>query len=326
MKHIRLKIVLVMFLVGLFIWITVLSVGNIIYRQTLNRLLKQIGVDQTTVLSNNCANLILTNDIVQLDRIVNNMKKHNKHITYSFIVNSEDKLLAHSFGDAFPKDLINVNRVTSQQRYKIQLIEMQKNNIYDIAVPVFIKKNQIGTAHIGITKNMISEAIKSKLYIIIPILFISLLIILLAGFWFASQILKPVNKLQKSENAIKKSEAKFHSLFSEMGEGVYLHEIVYDNKGSAIDYRILEANAASEKNIGIKPKDAVGKLATELYGTKEAPYIEIYTKVAETGKPVQFEQYFSPLKKHFHISVYSPEKNKFATVFSDITERKQAEE
>ena len=133
-------------------------------------------------------------------------------------------------------------------------------------------------------------------------------------------------QLIASEKSLRESEEKFHSLFSEMSEGVYLHEIIYDKKGKAIDYRIIEANSASEKNLNINPEKAVGKLATELFGTKEAPFLEIYTKVTKTGKPVQFEQYFPPLKRHFHISVYSPGKNKFATVFSDITERKQAEE
>jgi putative nucleotidyltransferase with HDIG domain len=126
--------------------------------------------------------------------------------------------------------------------------------------------------------------------------------------------------------ALRESRQKFHSLFSEMAEGVYLHKIIYNKKGEAINYRIIDANPASEMNLEIKVKDAIGKLATELYGTEEAPFIKIYAKVAETGKPISFEKYFPLMKKHFYISVYSPEKGKFATVFTDITERKQAEE
>ena len=125
--------------------------------------------------------------------------------------------------------------------------------------------------------------------------------------------------------ALRESRQKFHSSFSEMAEGVYLHEIIYNKKGEAVNYRIIGANPASEINLDIKVKDAIGKLATELYRTEEAPFIEIYAKVAETGKPISFEKYFPPMKKHFYISAYSPEKGKFATVFTDITERKQAE-
>jgi len=119
---------------------------------------------------------------------------------------------------------------------------------------------------------------------------------------------------------------KYQSLFSAMQEGLYLHEMVYDQQGKAIDYRITEANPASEKHLNIKPEDAIGKLATELYQTREAPFLEIYADVVETGNPVSFDQYVQPLRKHFQISAFSPMKGKFATAFSDITERKLAEE
>ncbi len=125
---------------------------------------------------------------------------------------------------------------------------------------------------------------------------------------------------------LKESENKFHSLFSELSEGVALHEIIYDKKGKAIDYRINETNKAFGKILNIKSEDAIGKLSTELYGTEEAPFLDIYAKVAETGNQIEFEQYFLPMKKNFHISAYCPRKGKFATVFSDITEQKQAEE
>ena len=133
-------------------------------------------------------------------------------------------------------------------------------------------------------------------------------------------------RIVSAENNYKVASVKYHSLFSSMQEGVYLHEMVYDEHGKAIDYRIIEANPASELHLSIKPEDAIGKLATELYVTEEAPFIEIYAEVTKSGKAFSFEQYFAAMGKYFHISVYSPEKGQFATTFSDITIRKQAEE
>jgi hypothetical protein len=45
--------------------------------------------------------------------------------------------------------------------------------------------------------------------------------------------------------------------------------------------------------------------------------------VAETRQPANFDTYFPPMDKHFGISVYSPRKGQFATIFSDISELKQ---
>lgn len=143
------------------------------------------------------------------------------------------------------------------------------------------------------------------------------------------ELLARVGSLCRIINAERKTSAalmKYHSLFSSMQEGVYLHELVYDEHGKAVDYRIIEANPASEIQINIKTEDAVGKLASELYNTPVVPFLEIYTHVAETGNGIVFEEYFAPMDKYFQVSVFSPGNGMFATAFTDITIRKKAEE
>jgi PAS domain S-box-containing protein len=132
-------------------------------------------------------------------------------------------------------------------------------------------------------------------------------------------------QLRSSNESLIASEKQFRNLFNSMQEGVYLHSLVYDDQGNACNYQIIEANPISESYLNIKREDAIGKLATDLYGTEEAPFIDVYAKVAETGEPFSFEQYFEPMKKYFLISVFSPKKGEFATVFLDITEKKLAE-
>jgi PAS domain S-box-containing protein len=139
-------------------------------------------------------------------------------------------------------------------------------------------------------------------------------------------IFRDIAERRKMEKQLSDSEKRFRSLFHSMTEGACLHQVVYDTKGEAIDYVILEVNPAYETIIGIKRKDAVGKKASELYGVKEPPYLKEYDKVARTGRSHHFETYFAPMEKHFQISVFSPETGKFATVFTDITDRKKAAE
>ena len=136
---------------------------------------------------------------------------------------------------------------------------------------------------------------------------------------------------QAIENAklfkdLQANELKYHSLYSSMNEGVALHEIIYNPAHEAVDYIITDINPSYEKILDLKKSEVVGKKASELYGTDNPPYLDFYAPVAENGKSKEFETYFEPMNKYFRISVISPEKGKFATVFEDITERKLSEE
>jgi len=131
---------------------------------------------------------------------------------------------------------------------------------------------------------------------------------------------------RQAQDALRESEEKYRRLFSRMAEGSALHEVVYDTSGTPADYRILEVNPAFEEIIGLKRDAVVGKTSREAYRVDNPPFLDTYARVVATGQPEEFEVYFDPMKKHFAISVYSVGKGRFATIFEDITERKQSEE
>lgn len=139
-------------------------------------------------------------------------------------------------------------------------------------------------------------------------------------------VMRDVTDEYTLQQRIIESEKQFRSLYNSMTEGVCQHEVVYDESGSAIDYRIIDINTAYENILDMHRTDVVGKLGSEVYKTDEAPYLEIFSDVAGTGNPVQFEVYFRPLNKHFSVSAFSTGKGKFAAVFGDISELRQADE
>jgi len=131
------------------------------------------------------------------------------------------------------------------------------------------------------------------------------------------------------KDALKRSEEKLQSLFSNMSEGFAYHRIVLDAKGTPCDYIFLEINESFEKLTGLKGKDIIGKKVTEaLPGIEKDPtdWIGKYGEVALTGKHMQFESYSEALDKWYSVSAFSPHKGYFAVTFRDITERKQYEE
>jgi PAS domain S-box-containing protein len=139
------------------------------------------------------------------------------------------------------------------------------------------------------------------------------------------EVIESAEQKRMAEDLLE-TERKFAVLYDSMTEGVALHEVVYDASGNAVDYVITDVNPAFEKITGLPRTQALGKKASELYGTGEPPYLDVYAEVASSGKPAFFETYFPPMKKHFSISVFSPSKGKFNTIFYDITANKKAEE
>jgi len=138
-------------------------------------------------------------------------------------------------------------------------------------------------------------------------------------------VLTDITERKEAEVALQQSEEKYRSLFEHMAEGVVLHELVEDENGSILDYRIIDLNPSFQKHTGIETASAHGHLGTEVYKMAPPPYLEEYSRVATTGRSYTFETFFLPLKKCFRISVFSPARGQFATVFEDVTDQKRKE-
>lgn len=144
--------------------------------------------------------------------------------------------------------------------------------------------------------------------------------------WFS--IVHDQTERHLAKEAIRKSEAKYRSLFENMLNGFAYHQIIVDEKGLPIDYIFLEVNQAFEDLTGMRSRDIIGRRVTEVIPDLKNDgfdWIKTYGEAALTSKKIKFEQYSRPLNKWYHVSVYSPAPGYFATIFSDITERKLAE-
>lgn len=128
--------------------------------------------------------------------------------------------------------------------------------------------------------------------------------------------------LQKS---LLESEESYRLLFSENVSGFALHEMIYNEKKQPVDYRFLMVNPAFEKLTGLNKSHIIGKTAREVLPGIEQSWIEQYGKVALSGNPAEFESYSRELGRYYQVKAYSPRKDQFAVLFSDITKEKENE-
>jgi PAS domain S-box-containing protein len=112
-----------------------------------------------------------------------------------------------------------------------------------------------------------------------------------------------------------------------MTNGFSYNKMIFGDDGNPIDYIILEINNAFEKMMGLK-KSVLGKRVSEVWPAFQehsAQLLDVFGKVAKTGRAARFESYNLQRDKWYEILAYSPERGCFATIIEDITKRKKNE-
>ena len=132
---------------------------------------------------------------------------------------------------------------------------------------------------------------------------------------------------RRAEEALQESEHRYRLLFQNMLDGFAYCRMLFDERGRPEDFVYLAVNDAFEALTGLS--QVVGKKVTEVFpGIREAhpELLEVYGRVARSGRPERVELQFRPLATWFAISVYSPRRDDFVAVFDDVTDRKRAEQ
>ncbi len=121
--------------------------------------------------------------------------------------------------------------------------------------------------------------------------------------------------------------ASYRTVFDALDEAFCVIEMIVDAAGTAVDYRFVEVNRAFEDHTGLG--EVLGSTVREVLPQIEPFWIETYGQVARTGEPARFVEEIQLLRRWFKVYAWPfgrPERMRVAVHFTDISERKLAED
>jgi PAS domain S-box-containing protein len=136
--------------------------------------------------------------------------------------------------------------------------------------------------------------------------------------------MKVIEKLNADQN-LKQSEQKYKALFNNMDGGFAFHELIFDKKGNAINFKYIDINSKF-KELWDVDDSIIGKNVLDIFTIAEQSWIDEAWKVIYSKESISKIVYF-PLKDIYIQTIqYAIDDSHFAAIFYDVTELKKNEQ
>jgi PAS domain S-box-containing protein len=129
------------------------------------------------------------------------------------------------------------------------------------------------------------------------------------------------------ETELRVSEARYRKILDSVDVGFCVIEVLFDPAGNPVDYVFEDVNRSFEQRTGLV--NATGRRMRELAPAHEEHWFVIYGGVARTGEAIRFERPAEALGRWYDVYAFRLSEagpNRVAVLFSDITERRRADD
>ena len=136
---------------------------------------------------------------------------------------------------------------------------------------------------------------------------------------------REITKRKEAELRLTESEQRYRSLFESMDEGFAHCGLIRDDAGRPSDFRCLTVNAAFLRLTGAPLELVTSRKVLELAPWLDRSWIERFGRIVESGQSERFDQPVAEIGKHYEVFAWRSGPDRFAVVFTDVTERQRAE-
>ena len=172
--------------------------------QVLRREMEERGISIARDLAARSTDLILTNDLFGLHELLRDTTTNNDDLRYAFVRDAEGRTLVHSFTKGVPSDLLTINPVQADERYRIQILDTEEGLVHDVGVPIF--GGRAGTARVGISEERLQAQMADITRQLLVTTFIVSLVGVIGGYLLTWVLTRPVRALVKVTQAVARGD------------------------------------------------------------------------------------------------------------------------
>ncbi|VAW24741.1 hypothetical protein MNBD_BACTEROID01-850 [hydrothermal vent metagenome] len=146
---------------------------------------------------------IFYNDLATLNQIVSNQKQIDSTLAYIFIINNKKEIIAHTFEQAVPQQLIDANILVPYSKSSIVEITPKNNPhvvIRDFAVPIL--NGNLGVIRLGLFEVGYAKSINKASMIFLEMIALFLVFGILGALFFSYIITFPLRRISKIAKSI----------------------------------------------------------------------------------------------------------------------------
>jgi len=154
--------------------------------------LEKRGISIAGNLSDRIANYILLKDYFQTSRAFSEVLSKERDVEYIFVTDQEGKIVAHTFENGTPHDILSWNPLDMMDLH-VQLLDTEKGYIRDVGITLF--KDTKSQLHLGIREDSLIQTLTRARYITYPVILLVILMGIVASFIFSRLLTEPLNRI-----------------------------------------------------------------------------------------------------------------------------------
>lgn len=186
-------------LVALFGTVTIFKVHDILL-SNMKTLLKEESLSVAREMSPHAREHILINDIYGLTRLLRSTVENRPEVHYAFVVDNDHEILAHSFTNGFPKNLIKQIHKDNLQE-QILPLSTTEGIVWDSFYP--IPETGFGGVRVGVSETLMQEQISAFLRSLFLHTLGAILVALVLSILLAHILTRPIKQLLDATQALK---------------------------------------------------------------------------------------------------------------------------